>query len=259
MSVENIKNTEIGESELEREKKLLKSLLSPYYRVEEEGEFLICTDGEKKLVYVLKINPPTPASCEFVAGKLKEIRPDEVFVVSQFEEWVSALSDTLAEIGEKKMKVGRISPIDVGAMTAGFLPFSEHVGVAVKNLVEAEKKFEEVLGVRPSGRHKVEGEGLTASFIWIGSTRIELLEPFSEDSAVKSFLEKKGEGIHHIAIEVDDFDRKIEELKSKGYRLIGPRKGATGKRVVFIHPKDFMGILLELVEKGYRAESFKHE
>lgn len=244
-------------SEIEREMKLLESILSPYFKIAKKGaDYLVAEkDGEKHL-WTAKINFPTPASVEILAGEIIAIKPKSVFVVSQFEDWQTALTDSLKEKGFS-CEVQRISPIDIGAMTAGFLPFSEHIGVAVNNLEEAEKKFEEVLGVKPSGRHRVETEGLTASFIWIGSTRIELLEPFSNDSAVKSFLEKRGEGIHHIAVQVDDFDRKLEELKNKGYRIIGPRIGATGKRVFFIHPKDFLGILLEIVEKGYREKTFE--
>jgi lactoylglutathione lyase/methylmalonyl-CoA/ethylmalonyl-CoA epimerase len=243
--------------EFEREKALLRAILEPYFNLKEDGEYLIAEKDGKRDLWAIKINPPTPASCEMTAGKVIELKPSGyVFVVSQFEDWVYALSDSLRE-KNFNISVKRVSPIDIGAMTAGFLPFSEHIGVAVRNLDEAEKKFEDVLGIKPSGRHKVETEGLTASFIWVGATRIELLEPFSDSSAVKSFLEKRGEGIHHIAVEVDDFDKKVEELKNKGYKIIGPRIGATGKRVVFIHPKDFLGILLELVEKGYRAKSFE--
>ncbi len=256
MNRKNIaEEAEIGE--VEREIMLLRQILKPYFSLEFEGKDTIISVDEngRKTIYIVRVNPPSPMSVEVSAAKVIEKKPNEVVVITQIEDWVFALKESLREKGFD-IPIRRLSPIDIGAMTAGVFPFSEHIGIAVRSLDEAENKFQDVLGVRTAGRHRVETEGLTASFIWIGSTRIELLEPFSESSAVASFLEKKGEGIHHIAVEVDNFDKKVEELKQKGYRLIGPRKGATGKRVVFIHPKDFMGILLELVEKGYRKEGF---
>lgn len=249
----------IGEmNEVERTILLLKEILKPYYKVEKiRDDTLLAQSDSEKTLYTVKIFPPTPSSVQSVMGDIISYKPKIIQVVSQIEDWTYAIEDTLKENGISA-NVKRLSPLDIGSMTAGITPFSEHIGVAVKNLEEAEKKFEDVLGVKPSGRHKVQTEGLTASFIWIGSTRVELLEPFSDDSAVKSFLEKKGEGIHHIAVEIENFDAKVDELQKKGYRIIGPRIGATGKRVIFIHPKDFMGILLELVEKGYREKSFEH-
>lgn len=240
--------------EIKKVRTILTEVLKPYCNIRTIREdTLFCENHQKKVIYVIKIFPPSEPSVQILKVDVMNFKPSEVIIVSQIEDWVYAVGDALADL---QVNVYRLSPIDI--MVAGFLPFSEHIGIAVKNIEEAERKFYDVLGVKPSGRHRVETEGLIASFIWIGGTRIELLEPFSQDSAVKSFLEKRGEGIHHIAIEADDFDEKVEQLKNKGYKLIGPRIGATGKRVVFIHPKDFMGILLEIVEKGYREKSFEH-
>lgn len=243
-------------SEVKRVISILIDVLRPYYsslRTIRE-DTLICENDIKRAIYTVKIFPPSEPSVQILKVDVVNFEPQRVFIVSQIEDWLYAVEDALSGM---QVKVSRVSPIDI--MSAGFLPFSEHIGIAVRDAEEAERKFYDVLGVRSSGKHKVESEGLIASFIWIGSTRVELLEPFSQDSAVKSFLDKRGEGIHHIAVEVEDFDKRIEELKNKGYKLIGPRIGATGKRVVFIHPKDFMGILLEIVEKGYREKSFEHD
>lgn len=245
-------------NEVQRTVSSLKEILKPYYELRSiRDDTLVAQLDSRKIIYTVKIFPPTSISVQVLVGDILNVKPEEVAVVSQIEDWKYAVEDAVRNSGVSDIKVKIISPIDVGAMTAGFTPFSEHIGVAVRNIEDAERKFFDVLGVKPAGRHRVESEGLTASFIWVGATRIELLEPFSEDSAVKSFLEKRGEGIHHIAVETDDFDRKVEELRSKGYKVIGPRIGATGKRVIFIHPKDFMGILLEIVEKGYREKSFE--
>ncbi len=242
-------------SELERVVNLIKVILSPYCQIHQDGDMILARSNDILDLYVVKIHSPTQPAVEILAVKVVNLKPSRVVIVSQIEGWKMLLEESLRDKGFD-VKVELLSPIDVGNMTVGYLPFSEHVGIAVSDLREAEKKFEEVLGVKPAGRHRVESEGLTASFIWLGSTRIELLEPFSSDSAVKSFLEKRGEGIHHIAVQVDDFDKRVNELREKGYRIIGPKIGATGRKVAFVHPKDFMGILLELVEKGYREESF---
>lgn len=245
-------------SELERTVELLKEILRPYHTLTDVREDTILAEsGSKKNLYTVKIFPPSMTSVQTVVSDVISTRPSKLIIVSQIEDWLFAMQDALKE-ANLSVDVERLSPLDIGSMTAGFLPFSEHIGVAVKSIEEAERKFFEVLGIKASGRHKIETEGITASFMWVGSTRVELLEPYKEESAVKSFIDKRGEGIHHIAVEIEDFDRKVEELKSKGYNIIGPRKGATGKRVVFIHPKDFMGILLELVEKGYRSSSLEH-
>lgn len=241
-------------SETERILSLLKEILKAYHTVNVvSDESLLAESDSQRLLYTVKIFPPSAQSVRKVLEEVSLYRPNKLFVISQIEGWADELHEHLKDI-----KIRRISPIDIGNMTAEILPFSEHIGIAVKDINEAERKFQEVLGVKPSGRHVMETEGLKISFMWLGAIKVELLEPISESSAVKSFLERRGEGIHHIAVEVQDFDAKIDALRERGYRIIGPRIGATGKRVAFVHPADFMGVLLEIVERGYRKASFEH-
>lgn len=129
-----------------------------------------------------------------------------------------------------------------------------HIGIAVDDLEQAIKRFTEILGYGPSEQTEVPDHGVKiAFFAGEGSEfgRIELLEAIDDTAPIKKFLDKHGPGLHHIAILVDDLDRKLKELKSKGYRLIDetPRIGAEGKKIAFIHPASVGGILLELQER----------
>lgn len=123
-----------------------------------------------------------------------------------------------------------------------------HIGVAVKNLEEVEKLYAEILGLPITGR-QVSPDNKIA-FIPLGDTAVELLESVKPDGAIARHIEKKGEGIHHIALEVDDIEKTLEELKAKGLALIDPkpRRGAHGSKIAFLHPKGTHGVLLELVE-----------
>lgn len=123
-----------------------------------------------------------------------------------------------------------------------------HIGVAVQNLSDAEKFYTDVLSLNVSDREQ-HGE-LKASFLPIGDTRIELLQSTTSEGLISKFIEKKGEGIHHIAYEVDDIEKTLAHLQSKGIQLIDkqPRKGAHNSRVAFVNPKSSFGILVELVE-----------
>ena len=123
-----------------------------------------------------------------------------------------------------------------------------HIGVAVKNLEEVEKLYSQVLGLPIVGR-EVHPEN-RVSFIPLGDTSIELLESVKPDGAIARHIEKRGEGIHHLALEVDNIEKALEELKGKGLVLIDqkPRKGAHNSRIAFLHPKNTYGVLLELVE-----------
>lgn len=126
-----------------------------------------------------------------------------------------------------------------------------HIGIAVKSIEEA-KKFYETMGLKVEGEEVVEEQKVRVAFIQVGETRIELLEATSEDSPVAKFIEKRGEGIHHIAFQVDDIEKALELLKSKGVRLIDekPRRGAHNTRIAFIHPKSTNGVLVELCQEG---------
>lgn len=126
-----------------------------------------------------------------------------------------------------------------------------HIGIAVKSIEEALKFYSERLGLESKEVVEVPEQKVKVIALQIGESRIELLESTSPDSPIAKFLEKRGEGIHHIAFEVTDIEKRLEELKEKGIRLIDekPRQGAHGTRIAFIHPKSTQGVLIELVER----------
>ena len=123
-----------------------------------------------------------------------------------------------------------------------------HIGVAVKNVQEVEKLYSQVLGLPITGREVSPDNKV--SFIPLGDTAVELLESVEPDGAIARHIEKRGEGIHHIALEVDNIEKTLEELKAKGLALIDqkPRRGAHDSRIAFLHPKGTYGVLLELCE-----------
>ena len=124
----------------------------------------------------------------------------------------------------------------------------EHIGIAVKNMDDANVLFEKMLGVPSYKMEAVESEGVLTSFFQTGNNKIELLVATNPESPIAKFLEKKGEGIHHIAFDVDDIEAEIARLKNEGFVLINevPKKGADNKLVVFLHPKNTNGVLVEL-------------
>ena len=125
-----------------------------------------------------------------------------------------------------------------------------HIGVAVKNVEEVEKLYSEILGLPIAGREVSPDNKV--SFVPLGDTAIELLESVKPDGAIARHIEKRGEGIHHIAFQVDNIDKALEEMKAKGVNLIDqkPRSGAHNSRIAFLHPKNTYGVLVELVEPG---------
>ncbi len=127
----------------------------------------------------------------------------------------------------------------------------EHIGIAVNNIEEAKKYYEEVLGLKCYAIEVVEDQKVKTAFFMIGQTKLELLEPTSDESAVAKFLAKKGQGIHHIAFATDDVDKSLKEAENKGVKLIDKekRKGAEGLNIGFLHPKFTMGVLTEFCEK----------
>ncbi|OXA99502.1 methylmalonyl-CoA epimerase [Flavobacterium pectinovorum] len=127
----------------------------------------------------------------------------------------------------------------------------EHIGIAVKNIEESNILFEKLLGVPSYKSEEVQSEGVLTSFFQTGTNKIELLMATNPESPIAKFLEKKGEGIHHIAFDVDDISAEIERLKSEGFVLINevPKKGADNKWVVFLHPKNTNGVLVELCQE----------
>ena len=128
----------------------------------------------------------------------------------------------------------------------------EHIGIAVKNLTEAISFYENVLGLKCYAIEEIEDQKVKTAFFIVGETKIELLEATSEDSPVAKFIEKKGEGIHHIAFEVSGLIYLLPGLESKGIQHIDkqPRKGAEGMDIAFLHPKSTFGVLTELCEKS---------
>lgn len=127
----------------------------------------------------------------------------------------------------------------------------DHVGIAIKNLDETLKFYEDVLGIKCSGQEVVEEQKVKVAFLPLGESEIELLESTTEDGPIAKFIEKKGEGIQHIAFRVDDIEKILEELKAKGVRLIDekPRYGAGGAKIAFLHPKSTSGVLIEISER----------
>ena len=129
----------------------------------------------------------------------------------------------------------------------------EHLGIAVKNLEISNQLFKRLLGEGSYKEENVEGEGVNTSFFLIGDTKIELLEASRPDSPIAKFLEKRSEGIHHIAFDVEDIEQEICRLKEEGFEILNeqPKEGADNKLVVFLHPKTTNGVLVELCqEKG---------
>lgn len=124
----------------------------------------------------------------------------------------------------------------------------EHIGIAVKNIEDSEKLFSLLLNGKPYKREVVESEGVITSFFKSGDSKIELLASQNTDSAIAKFIEKRGEGIHHIAFEVDDIEKEIVRLTENGFTLINktPKLGADNKIIAFLHPKSTNGVLVEL-------------
>jgi methylmalonyl-CoA/ethylmalonyl-CoA epimerase len=126
----------------------------------------------------------------------------------------------------------------------------EHIGIAVKNLEESIKYYEDILGLKCYSIEEVKDQKVKTAFFKIGQTKIELLESTEPDGPIGKFIEKKGEGIHHLAFHVNDLQDALKEVENKGIKLIDtqPRKGAEGLNIGFLHPKSTNGVLTELCE-----------
>jgi len=127
----------------------------------------------------------------------------------------------------------------------------EHIGIAVNSLETSNLLFEKLLGTPPYKSEEVASEGVKTSFFLSGPNKIELLEATTPDSPIAKFLEKKGEGIHHIAFDVTDIVAEIARLKAEGFTILNetPKKGADNKLVAFLHPKGTNGVLVELCQE----------
>ena len=126
----------------------------------------------------------------------------------------------------------------------------EHIGIAVKNLENSNELFSKLFGRDNYKVESVESEGVSTSFFMCGETKVELLEATNPDSAIAKFIEKRGEGIHHIAFSVEDITAEVARLKSEGFQAISeqPKRGADNKLVFFFHPKSTNGVLIELCQ-----------
>jgi methylmalonyl-CoA/ethylmalonyl-CoA epimerase len=127
----------------------------------------------------------------------------------------------------------------------------EHIGIAVKNIENATKVYSSLLGSSPYKMEEVKSEGVKTSFFKTGDSKIELLEATNPDSPIAKFIEKRGEGVHHIAFAVDDIESEIARLKKEGFIVLNetPKKGADNKLVVFLHPRSTTGVLVELCQE----------
>ena len=127
----------------------------------------------------------------------------------------------------------------------------DHMGIAVRSIEETEKKYLSLWGKGCFHREVVEEQGVKVGFIQMGEMKIELIEALNEDSPIHKFIEKRGEGLHHLAYRVTDIQAELDRLDQQEFRLIDrtPRKGALGKWVAFIHPKSMDGVLMEICQK----------
>jgi len=128
----------------------------------------------------------------------------------------------------------------------------DHLGIAVNSIDEGKNFWTDVLGLKFEGSETVEAQKVTTAFFPVGESEVELLESTSPDGPVAKFIEKKGQGIQHVAFRVDNIEAALEELKEKGIRLIDekPRMGAGGAKIAFLHPKATQGVLVELCERS---------
>lgn len=126
----------------------------------------------------------------------------------------------------------------------------EHIGIAVGDLEDGIRRYEQILQTACYKIETVESEFVTTAFFKVGESKIELLQATDERSPIYRFIQKRGEGLHHIAYEVDDIHMEMQRLKLEGYRLLNeePKRGADNKWICFVHPKDANGVLMELVQ-----------
>ena len=127
----------------------------------------------------------------------------------------------------------------------------EHIGIAVKSLETSNELFKKLFGTAHYKTEGVASEGVMTSFFQVGPNKIELLEATNSDSPIAKFIEKKGEGIHHIAFEVEDIEAEMRRLSAEGFTLLNdsPKKGADNKLICFLHPKGTNGVLIELCQE----------
>ncbi|HHY73129.1 MAG TPA: methylmalonyl-CoA epimerase [Bacillus bacterium] len=132
----------------------------------------------------------------------------------------------------------------------------DHIGIAVKSIEASLPLYTENLKLELLGIEEVESEGVKVAFLKIGESKIELLEPLHSESPIAKYIEKRGEGIHHIALGVDGIEERIQEIKANGLRMVNeePKTGAGGAQIAFMHPKSSGGVCFELCEKPEKGE-----
>jgi methylmalonyl-CoA epimerase len=140
-------------------------------------------------------------------------------------------------------------------VTTGAGPFAaaiDHVGIAVNDLEAATEQYRSILGAEPVHRERVESQGVEEVLFRVGDSYVQLLGALAPDTAVGKFLEKRGEGMHHVAYRVDDVAAALDALRAEGVRLVDetPRPGSRGTTIAFVHPSAFRGVLVELVQEG---------
>lgn len=132
----------------------------------------------------------------------------------------------------------------------------QHIAIAVPNLDEAVRIYRDILGLEYIGEETIPGQKVRAAFFRVGDSRIELLEPASPDSPIRAFIEKRGGGLHHIALEVEDIRSAIQTLQERGADMLAPApvRGTHGGLIAFAHPKSFANVLVELIQTGEHGE-----
>jgi methylmalonyl-CoA/ethylmalonyl-CoA epimerase len=132
----------------------------------------------------------------------------------------------------------------------------DHLGIAVRSIEASLAFYRDALGLEVAGRETVEDQGAHVAMLPVGQSRIELLEPVSDDTVVGRFIARRGEGLHHICYEVDDIVSTIDQLQAQGVRVLDgyPRRGAEGRLVAFLHPASANGVLVELVQRALQTE-----
>jgi len=143
-----------------------------------------------------------------------------------------------------------VQTFDNQRKNGAFMEKVEHIGIAVKSLSASVPLFEKLLNTTCYKTEPVESEKVNTAFFQTGETKIELLESTEEDGVISRFIEKKGEGIHHIAFEVNDIHKEMDRLKKEGFALLNdaPKKGADNKLVCFLHPKSTNAVLIEICQ-----------
>ena len=133
----------------------------------------------------------------------------------------------------------------------------DHIGIAVSSLENTKAKLRQLFSIEPSLEEIVEDQGVRVACYQLGDSRLEFLEPITEDSPIRKYINRRGEGLHHIALRTDDIDATLSDIKTAGLRLIDevPRQGADKTQIAFAHPKDFNGILIEFCQKEIQEVS----